>query len=110
MFDIEKFGKTIRILRKNKGLTLLGLSLELNIHKTYLGQIELGKKIPSIDVAVDISNYFKIGLDSNLEISDDNCNLIRYELLNKINLLDGIERKFIYKTLVEFIPVEKRGV
>lgn len=81
-----------------------------NIYKTYLGQIEFGKNIPSIDVAIDIANYFKFGLDSNLEILYNNCNLIRYELLNKINLLDIIERKFIYKTLMVFIFIKKRGV
>lgn len=110
MFDIKKFGKNIRTLRKNKHLTLIGLSMKLNIHKTYLGQIELGKKAPSIDVAVDIANYFKIGLDNDLETLNDNCNLIRYEILNKIKSIDIVEIKFIYKTLLEFISIEKRGV
>lgn len=50
----------IRNLRKQKGYTILQLATDLNIDTTYLGQIERGEKIPSIDVAVNIINYFNI--------------------------------------------------
>ncbi len=106
MFDRKLFGKTIRKMRENQHFTLVGLSLELNITHSYLGEIERGIKAPSVEVALSIANFFKIGLDdSSLKLKKDQA--IVHEILNKINSLNSIERQFIYKALTEFIAFHK---
>ncbi len=106
MFDKNLFGKTIRTMRKNKNFSLLNLSLKLNITPSYLGEIERGTKSPSVDVALAIANFFKIGLDDS-SLKEKQNQPIVHEILNKTNSLNSIERQFIYKTLIEFIAFHK---
>ncbi len=49
MEDIRaKFGKHLRKLREGKGLTQEGLADLAGLHFTYIGQIERGKRNPSL--------------------------------------------------------------
>lgn len=106
MFNCDLFGKTIRSMRKNRRLSLLHLSLELNITQSYLGEIERAKKVPSVDVALAIANFFKIGLDDSSLKPKQNQPII-HEILNKTKGLNPIERQFICKALTEFIAFHK---
>ena len=49
--DVEylvAMGKTIAAMRKKKGLTQLDLSLEAGVAKSYLAELEVGKRNPTI--------------------------------------------------------------
>ena len=49
MEDIRaKFGKHLRKIREGKGLTQEGLADLAGMHFTYIGQIERGKRNPSL--------------------------------------------------------------
>lgn len=49
MSDIkEKFGKRLRKLRIDKGLSQEELSKEVGLDRTYVGKIERGEKSPSL--------------------------------------------------------------
>jgi len=49
MEDIRvKFGKHLRKIREEKGLTQEGLADLAGMHFTYIGQIERGRKNPSL--------------------------------------------------------------
>lgn len=49
MEDIRaKFGKHLRKIREDKGLTQEGLADLAGLHFTYIGQIERGKRNPSL--------------------------------------------------------------
>ncbi|WP_053070266.1 helix-turn-helix domain-containing protein [Alkalihalobacillus pseudalcaliphilus] len=53
--------KTIRGLRKNKGLTLEDLSVAAGVSKSYISYIERGvQKNPSIAVLIKIANVLDI--------------------------------------------------
>lgn len=93
----------IRNLRKQKSYTILQLATDLNIDTTYLGQIERGEKIPSIDVAVNIINYFNITF-INREDSKFNGIEIEKEIYDKLRLISSSDDyKFLYKSLLKFI-------
>lgn len=94
-------------MRKSKGFNLLRLSQELNIHPTYLGQIERGEKPPSIDVALNIANFFHIGFSYDVPVKNETQIAQLTEIKNKIQTLNVAERKFVYKTLNEFIFFNK---
>lgn len=53
-------GKTIKHIRKQKGITQSDISSNCNISMTYLSQIENNKKEPSINMLKNISDYLDI--------------------------------------------------
>lgn len=56
MIEINKFfGEKISELRKSKGLSQEKLALEANIDRTYIGDIEKGKRNISLEVANKLS-------------------------------------------------------
>jgi len=60
MENIEKrFGKRVRELRQDKGLSQEELAFKSGVHRTYLGGIERGKRNPSLRNILAISR----GLD-----------------------------------------------
>lgn len=55
-------GQAIKIYRVSKGLTLQDLSSLSGVSKSMLSEIENNKKMPSIDIALRISNALEISL------------------------------------------------
>lgn len=62
-YDIEKCGERIRQLRKQKGYTQEALAGELNMDRSVLSRIEVGKYSCSIDFLAQISVLFGASLD-----------------------------------------------
>lgn len=60
IFNYIEFGKTIRTLRQSTSFKLIDVAEQLNIHESYLGKIERGMVIPSVEIAVDLANFFHI--------------------------------------------------
>lgn len=64
---LKQIGMRIRYLRKKKGLSQLGLSLEADVNKNYISDLERGTRNPSLVVLeriayaleVDLSTLFK---------------------------------------------------
>ena len=48
------------MLRKNTSFKLIDVAEQLSIHESYLGKIERGIAIPSVEIAVDLANFFHI--------------------------------------------------
>ena len=103
MFHITYFGKKIRKLRKEKNMKLSDVAEQLNIHESYLGKIERGMVIPSVEIAVDLANFFHISFQQyNIDNQSNNI-LLQNEIFQNISHLKPQEKKFIYKSLSEFI-------
>ena len=61
MEDIRaKFGKHLRKIREGKGLTQEGLADLAGMHFTYIGQIERGKRNPSLINLERVAKALKI--------------------------------------------------
>ncbi|MBQ6519293.1 MAG: helix-turn-helix transcriptional regulator [Anaerolineaceae bacterium] len=58
------YGNTIRHLRQNKGISQEELGDLCNLHRTYISDIELGKR------NVSLENIEKIALALNMTISE----------------------------------------
>lgn len=67
-----QFGKKIKEARENIGLTQFGLAEEVKISQNFLGDIERGAKLPSLETFVRLANALKISTDSLLSNSLDN--------------------------------------
>jgi len=61
---MQRFGEKLRILRKQRGITMKELSQMLGFASyTYLNAIELGNKKPSLELAVEIARFFDVSTD-----------------------------------------------
>ena len=61
---LRTLGERIRRLREQAGLTQEHLAEKVNLHGSYVGLIERGKKAPSLYTLMKIADFF------NLAISD----------------------------------------
>jgi len=103
IFNYIEFGKTIRTLRQSTSFKLIDVAEQLNIHESYLGKIERGMVIPSVEIVVDLANFFHISFQQyNIDNQSNNI-LLQNEIFQNISHLKPQEKKFIYKSLSEFI-------
>lgn len=102
--NLEKFGKFIKELRKEKGLNQEQLAEELLVHRTTIVKWEQGKSLPLNDTLVILSKYFNVSVDELL--AGERLNTI--EDKNKVTLsLLTSRRKSIriakYFAIISFI-------
>lgn len=62
-YDIKKSGERIRQLRKQHGYTQEELSQALDIDRSYYGRVEIGKRGCSIDLFIQLSEFFDVSID-----------------------------------------------
>lgn len=62
-FDTTACGKRVRQLRRRHNLTQLALCEKLSISETYLRKIESGERGASIDLYIEIAEFFQVSLD-----------------------------------------------
>jgi transcriptional regulator with XRE-family HTH domain len=64
----KKFGKKLRALRNNRGMTLKELATEMGFAAHgYISEIESGKKKPSIEFVLKASRLFEVTTDELLK-------------------------------------------
>lgn len=63
MFSQKLFGERLRILRQSKHLTVEQLGKEFNVSKQTVSRWELGDRLPPLDVATALADYFDVSLD-----------------------------------------------
>jgi transcriptional regulator with XRE-family HTH domain len=73
---MARFGEKLRLLRHQRGMTLRELADALGFRSHgFVGDLESGRKYPSLDLAVRIADFFGVPLDrlarDNLDLSDD---------------------------------------
>jgi len=54
------FIQNMKVFRKKEGMSQMKLAEYLNTSPTYIGEIEVGKKFPSMDMIEKIANILKI--------------------------------------------------
>ncbi len=61
---MQRFGEKLRTLRKRLGLTMVELAPQLGFtSQSYISELETGKKIPSLELAIKISRFFNVPVD-----------------------------------------------
>ena len=60
---MEKFGEKLRVLRTEAGLSQEQLAQVLGIHRSHIGKLEQGAKIPNAAMILKISHLFHISTD-----------------------------------------------
>ena len=62
-FNQNEIGIRFRDLRKRRGLTIEKLANELNYSHSHMSKAERGVHCYSIDLLIDLSEYFNVSLD-----------------------------------------------
>ena len=87
--EMRRFGEKVRDLRRNRGMTLMGLAENLG-YKThgYISEIEAGKKVPSVGFLLAVADLFHVSVD-DLVKDENEVNLPR-ETVHDLATVNGV--------------------
>lgn len=71
MFDKNFFGANLKKIRKFYNLTIVNLCSPLGINKGTISNLENGVKSPSLDMLIELADYFNVSLDYLVGRNDD---------------------------------------
>jgi len=91
-FDIKACGNRIKALREKAGITQEQLANQLHIGYSHLSKIEVGTRTPSIDVLLELSDFFDVSLDWLVIGNVDDGKCIKRKIRRVINQLNEIEQ------------------
>lgn len=67
--DYVKMGQKIRLLRKTQGLTQAKLAEQVGVSASFLGHIERGSRVASLETLASISRVLDVSVDYLLGLS-----------------------------------------
>lgn len=97
---LDTIGKSIRKFREIKKLRQEDLAEKTDLTTNYIGMIERGEKIPSLETFINILN--SLGVSADMVLSDvlDNGYTVKDSLLNeKLEKLVPEDRNRIYEVI-----------
>ncbi|WP_427112058.1 helix-turn-helix domain-containing protein [Megasphaera sueciensis] len=71
MFSREIFCQRLRQLRLSRNLTAKQLGAAFAVRKQTVSRWELGDRLPTLDIAVALAEYFNVSLDYLVGTSDN---------------------------------------
>lgn len=97
-YDIKRSGEYIRGLRMQRGYTQGNLAEILNIDRSFLSHIEVGKRGCSVDLFVELSNIFNVSLEELItgqnyygSLKEESMPRLKKEIRNIIACLETLE-------------------
>lgn len=98
--NADSIGKNIRKYRISKSMRQEDLAEKTNLSSNYIGMIERGEKMPSLETFVSILNALEISSDMVLADVLENGYVIKNSILNdKLTKLSNNEREKIYEVI-----------
>ena len=108
--DISSVGNYIRKYRESKGLRQADLAEKSGLSPNYIGALERGEKIPSLESLVNILNALDISADMALcDVVTKACQVKTTQLSEEIDVLDYEERSTIYDIIATFVRHAKKN-
>ena len=104
----ETIGQNIRKYRLANSLRQEDLAEKVDLSANYIGMIERGEKIPSLETFIDILNALHISADMVLTDVVETGYIIKDSMLNeKISKLSAEDRNKIYDVIETLIKHSK---
>ena len=98
--DYGKIGENIQKYRKMKKLSQEKLAEMAGISANYVGQLERGKRIPSVKCLISVANSLEVSSDLLLlGLLDNSFEVIATELTKKMSVLSKESVENIYVAL-----------
>ena len=110
---MKHIGKTIKIIREEKGMTQQQIAEIINMHRSNYSKVESGERDLSIEAASKISKYFDMTIDQLVNFNGGIPEEVTVEdksILEKVKLiqeLDQEEKNVIFKMLDTFLTQKK---
>lgn len=96
-YDMKKSGTRIRQLRVKSGLTQEKVAATLNIDRSFYSRIEAGKNGCSVDLFIQLSDFFGVSLDylimgkySQTLLKNGERMLLKEDLKNLLSRLEQV--------------------
>ncbi len=74
---MRRFGEKLYQLRIRRGLTLTELGHLLNVHNTFVSQLEKGRKVPNAEMILRVADTFDVTTDQlmrdELDLPEEHC-------------------------------------
>lgn len=105
----EKFGKRIRQLRKEKGMSQEKLAEKSGLHNTYIGQIERGEKNASLESIQKLSEGLGVSVAEIFETFTESPreNPILNQIAEIVSLLPEKSANHLLKSIQELLNIKK---
>lgn len=71
MFNREIFAERFKKLRLEKSISQQEIATSLGVDRSIVSHWERGTRIPSLDIAYSLADYFEVSLDYLVGRSDD---------------------------------------
>lgn len=110
---LKKFGKKVRELRQERGLSQEELANKASLHYTYIGSVERGEANLTLQNIEKIANAFRIGLPELFSFHDtkdatEPLQKIRYQLFNLMKNEDLETSRNIIKIVKSILSLKNR--
>ena len=92
-FNMKDFGKRLRLLRQACGLTQEEFCNEIGISDTHYRKIEAGSRAGSLELIVEMAEYFQVSLDYLLLGETESNSKAKKDILVVIESLTRIARE-----------------
>lgn len=107
---LDTIGKNIRMFRLSKKLRQEDLAEKTGLSANYVGMVERGEKIPSLETFIKIVNA--LGVSSDMILTDvvDTGYEVKNSMLNeKLSKLSADDRDMIYEVIDTVVKHSKQA-
>lgn len=107
---LDTIGKNIRMFRLSKKLRQEDLAEKTGLSANYVGMVERGEKIPSLETFIKIVNA--LGVSSDMILTDvvDTGYEVKNSMLNeKLSKLSADDRDMIYEIIDTIVKHSKQA-
>ena len=106
--QLDSIGKYLRKYRREKGLSQEALAEKINLSSNYIGLLERGKKVPSLETFIDLVNALDISADMLLcDVVNTGFRVKSTLLTDKLEKLSPTDRSRIFEIIEVFLRTNK---
>lgn len=97
-FDAKKIGPRIKKHRNGRRMSQAALGKQVNVSSNYIGKLEKGERVATIEIYVALAEYFDVSLDEFIlgktqdEIQSRSRSFLKAKLSAVVDLLNVIIR------------------
>ena len=109
--ELESIGRNIRQYRLKKKLRQEDLAEQTGLSTNYVGALERGEKVPSLETLITIVNTLGVSADMILSDVIDFGYVVKDSLLaEKLGTLEAEDRKKIYDVIDTMVRNSKKNI
>ena len=102
--QLDSIGKYLRKYRREKGLSQEALAEKTNLSSNYIGMLERGQKVPSLETFVELVNALDVSADMLLcEVVNTGFQVKNTLLTDKLEKLSPTDRNRIFRIIEVFL-------